>query len=186
MSTQTEEPTALTWVIFGTVLVGLLCLVLYPFRQAGAQSLDVWARAAWMVTHWTDADAFPPGATLCAAPFCVRADTARKYVGGNPGHMSETTSPYCPEHEPHLPKTRSQYDDLLRFIYWVLSIVLSYLEFALALALVLYPFLLLVAFLRGKRLQINPGRWAADSATSSGLAIGMCATPVVWIMFAWW
>ncbi len=167
--------------VVGVIGLVLLCAILYPFRQTGRQSLDVWTRAAWMFTH-----AFPPKAELCAAPFCRRADTQPKYVGGNPGHRSATTLPFCPEHESGLPKTGTRYDDLLRFIYWVVAMILSWLEATLVLGIVCYPLALCWAFFRPLQAAEGPWSRALVSSTALGAMIGGVATILVWVMFAWW
>jgi hypothetical protein len=172
--------------VAGIILVVLLLAILYPFRQAGRQSLDVWTRAAWMVTHRKDEQAFPPKAELCAAPFCTRVDTQPKYVGGNPGHRSETTLPFCPDHASGLPSTGSRYDDLIRFIYWVLAIALSWLEATLALGIACYPLALVGAFLRPDREEVGFWRRAFDYSIAFGIGIGGAATLLAWGMFAWW
>jgi hypothetical protein len=92
-------PSSILGCAIGGIIVAVLALaILYPFRQAPAQSLDVWSRAAWMFANAKNEQVFPPKAELCAAPSCRRVDTEPKYVGGNPGHRSETTLPFCPEH----------------------------------------------------------------------------------------
>jgi hypothetical protein len=172
--------------VTGIIGALILCAVLYPFRQTGKQSLDVWTRAAWMFAHRTDDQAFPHKAELCATPFCTRVDTEPKYVGGNPGHRSETTLPFCPEHTSGLPRTGSRFDDLIRFIYWMVAVVLSWLEVTLAFAIVCYPLALVLAFFR--RDQEGPGYWrrAIDYSLAFGIGIGGVATLLVWGMFAWW
>ncbi len=185
MSARAKPSTIVVSTIVGIVFLGLVLAILYPFRQAAPQSLDVWTRAAWMVSHWSDAQAFPPKSNLCAAPFCARLDTRKKYVGGNPGRRSETSLPFCPEHEPGLPRTGTRFDDLVRFIYWVVAILLSWLEGSVALALVCFPITLLDAVVRRK-----PGEslWsrAFDGALAFGTLVAAIATVTVWFMFAWW
>lgn len=172
--------------VMGLVAALILCAIAYPFRQTGKQSLDAWSRAAWMFMNSKDEQAFPPKAELCAAPFCRRTDTQPKYVGGNPGHRSETTLPFCPQHDSGLPKTGSRYDDLLRFIYWVLAMALSWLEATLVLAIACYPLALIVAFLRRDPAGETPWRRALVSSAGLGVIIGGAATILVWVMFAWW
>jgi hypothetical protein len=177
--------------IVGCVVMGLigaliLCAIAYPFRQTGKQSLDAWTRAAWMFTNARDEQTFPPKAELCAAPFCTRTDTEPKYVGGNPGHRSATTLPFCPEHTSGLPKTGTRYDDLLRFIYWVLAMVMSWLEAALVLGIACYPLALIVAFLRRDPAGEGPWQRALVYSTALGMVVGGAATILVWVMFAWW
>lgn len=169
----------------GIIVAVLLLAILYPFRQAPAQSVDVWSRAAWMFANAKNEQVFPPKAELCAAPFCRRVDTEPKYVGGNPGHRSETKLPFCPEHTSGLPSTGSRFDDLLRFIYWVLAMALSWLEVAVVLGLASYPFALAVAFFRPDK-AAGPWRRAVDYSLTFGVGIGGVASLLVWGMFAWW
>lgn len=186
MNSEGNQSSTVGCVVAGVILVVLLCAILYPFRQTGKQSLDAWTRAAWMFTHAKDEQAFPPKAELCAAPFCTRADTQPKYVGGNPGHRSATTLPFCPEHESGLPKTGSRYDDLLRFIYWVVAMIMSWIEATLVLGIAFYPLALVWAFLRPSEAKEGPWKRALISSTALGLFIGGAATILVWVMFAWW
>jgi hypothetical protein len=172
--------------VTGIILAVLLCAILYPFRQTGKQSLEVWTRAAWMFAHRTDDQAFPHKAELCAAPFCTRVDTQPKYVGGNPGHRSETTLPFCPEHDSALPRTGTRYDDLIRFIYWVVAMVLSCLEATLILGIAFYPVAIVWEFLRPKPAGEGPWKRALVSSVALGLFMGGAATVLVWGMFAWW
>jgi hypothetical protein len=172
--------------VIGIIAALLLLAILYPFRQTGKQSLDVWTRAAWMFTNAKDEQVFPPKAELCAATFCRRVDTELKYVGGNPGHRSETKLPFCPEHTSGLPSTGSRYDNLIRFIYWVLAMILSCLEATFILAIVCYPLALAWAFLRPDPAGEGPWRRALVSSTALGLVVGGAATLLVWGMFAWW
>ena len=170
----------------GLVLLLLGLALLYPFRQAGKQSLDAWTRSAWIIQNWKDEGAFPAKAELCATPFCTRVDTQPKYVGGNPGHRSETKLPFCPDHTSALPRTGSQFDDLVRCIYWVLSMILSALEATLALAIPALPLCLGVCFLlRGKQ---EGGIWSngLSYALGFGMLLGVPATLGAWFMFAWW
>jgi hypothetical protein len=139
-----------------------------------------------MFTNARDEQAFPHKAELCAAPFCRRADTQPKYVGGNPGHRSATTLPFCPEHESGLPKTGTRYDDLIRFIYWVVAMVLSCLEATLVLGIAFYPVAVVWAFLRPNSAGEGPWKRALISSTALGLFVGGAATMLVWAMFAWW
>jgi hypothetical protein len=170
----------------GIIAAVLLLAILYPFRQIGKQSLDVWTRAAWMFTNAKDEQAFPPKAELCAAPFCRRVDTQPKYVGGNPGHRSEAKLPFCPEHTSGLPSTGSRYDDLIRFIYWGLAMILSWLEATLILSIACYPLALAWAFLRPVPAGEGPWKRALLSSAGLGMVIGGAATLLVWGMFAWW
>lgn len=181
-----NKSSAIGCVVGGIIGALLLLAVLYPFRQIGLQSLDVWTRAAWIFANAKDEQAFPPKAELCAAPFCRRTDTELKYVGGNPGHRSETTLPFCPEHTSRLPSTGSRYDNLIRFIYWILAIALSWLEAAVLVGLVCYPGALVWAFLRPDPAEKNPWSRAFVSSSAFGLVIGGAATWLVWVMFAWW
>ena len=139
-----------------------------------------------MFANANDEQAFPAKAELCAAPFCRRVDTVRKYVGGNPGHRSETTLPFCAEHTSGLPKTGTRYDDLLRFIYWVLAMILSWIEAIFILGIISYPLALAWAFFRPAPAGEGPWRRALVSSTAVGLVIGGAATILVWGMFAWW
>ena len=169
----------------GIIGVVVLLAILYPFRQAPAQSLDVWSRAAWMFANAKNEQVFPPKAELCAAPFCRRVDTQPKYVGGNPGHRSETKLPFCPEHTSGLPRTGSQFDNLIRFIYWVLAMALSWLEATVVLGIASYPLALVVAFFRPDK-AAGPWRHAVDYSLAFGVGVGGAATLLVWGMFAWW
>lgn len=173
-------------VVGGIIGALILCAILYPFRQAGKQSLDAWTRAAWMFANAKDEQAFPRKAELCAAPFCTRVDTQPKYVGGNPGHRSATNLPFCPEHNSGLPSTGSRYDDLLRFIYWVVAMILSWIEATLVLGLASYPLSLSWAFLRPEPAGEGPWHRALVYSTAFGVVIGGAATILVWFMFAWW
>lgn len=186
MKSDGNQSSIMGCVVMGLIAALILCAILYPFRQTGKQSLDAWTRAAWMFTNAKDEQTFPPKAELCAAPFCTRADTEPKYVGGNPGHRSATTLPFCPEHTSGLPKTGTRYDDLLRFIYWVLAMVMSWLEATLILGIVCYPLALIVAFLRRDPAGETPWRRALVYSAALGMVIGGAATILVWVMFAWW
>jgi hypothetical protein len=186
MKSEGNASSTVGCVVAGIIGLLLLCAILYPFRQAGKQSLDVWTRAAWMFTNAGDEQAFPHKAELCAAPFCTRVDTQLKYVGGNPGHRSETTLPFCPEHNSALPKTGTRYDDLIRFIYWVVAMVLSCLEATLILGIAFYPVAVIWEFLRPKPAGEGPWKRALVSSVALGLFIGGAATILVWVMFARW
>jgi hypothetical protein len=186
MTTERNQSSVMGCVVGGIIGVLVLCAILYPFHQTGKQSIDAWTRAAWMFAHAKDQQNFPPNAELCAAPFCRRVDTQPKYVGGNPGHRSATTLPFCPEHESGLPKTGSRYDDLLRFIYWVIAMILSWLEAILILSIVCYPLALIWAFLRPDKAGEGPWRRAMVSSTALGAVVGGAAAILVWVMFAWW
>jgi hypothetical protein len=172
--------------VMGVIAALLLLAIAYPFRQTPIQSLDVWSRAVWMFTNARDEQAFPPKAELCAAPFCRRVDTQPKYAGGNPGHMSETKLPFCPDHTSHLPSTGSRYDNLIRFFYWGLAMILSWLEATIVLGIVCFPVALAWAFLRPAPAGEGPWQRALISAGSLGIFIGGAATILVWVMFAWW
>jgi len=173
-------------VVAGLIGAVVLLAILYSFRQAPAQSLDVWSRAAWMCAHFKDDQVFPPKAELCAAPFCRRVDTTPKYVGGNPGHRSETRIPFCPDHRSGLPSTGSRFDDLIRFIYWISAMAMSWVEAALVLSILCYPLALIWAFLRPDSTGESPWKRAAPYAGAVGMAIGGAATILGWFMFAWW
>ncbi|MEY2564583.1 MAG: hypothetical protein QOH88_2776 [Verrucomicrobiota bacterium] len=185
---SSEEPksSAIGCVVAGLIGAAALLAILYSFRQAPAQSLDVWHRAAWIFAHFKDDQAFPPKAELCAAPFCRRVDTAPKYVGGNPGHRSETRIPFCPEHNSHLPSTGSRFDDLARFIYWISAMAMSWIEAVLVLSILCYPLILIWTFLRPDSTGESPWRRALPYSAALGMAIGGAATVMVWGMFAWW
>lgn len=172
------------------VVAGLLVLVLYPFRGAVAQSLDVWPRAAWMAAHFHDDAAFPPKANLCAAPFCRSTETRRVYAGGNPGHRSESKLRFCSAHSPRLPALRSRFDDALRFIYWVIAMGLS---LVMAQAV---PFLIIgLLMLAERRIERNPGT-SSDvlrkigkvlmTVTALIVFVVMVAWLAAWVMFAYW
>jgi hypothetical protein len=107
-------------------------------------------------------------------------------VGGNRGHRSETTLSFCPEHTSHLPSTGTRHDNLIRFIYWVLAIALSWLEATVLLGIVCYPVALAWAFLRPDPAEENPWSRAFISSSALGMVIGGAATLLGWIMFAWW
>jgi hypothetical protein len=186
MKSDGNQPSIVGCVVMGLIGALILCAIAYPFRQTGKQSLDAWTRAAWMFANARNEQAFPPKAELCAAPFCTRTDTEPKYVGGNPGHRSATTLPFCPEHTSGLPKTGTRYDDLLRFIYWVVAMILSCLEATLVLGIAFYPLALVWAFLRPGEAKEGPWKRALVSSTALGLFIGGAATILVWVMFAWW
>jgi hypothetical protein len=186
MTSEGKLSSVIGCAIGGIVAALILCAILYPFRQSGKQSLDVWTRAAWMFAHAKDEQAFPPKAELCAAPFCRRVDTQPKYVGGNPGHRSATTLPFCPEHNSGLPKTGTRYDDLLRFIYWVVAMILSWIEAIFVLGVASYPLALVWAFLRRDPGGESPWRRALVYSATLGILIGGAATVLVWSMFAWW
>ena len=171
-------------ILFAVVALGALVLVLRPFRGAVAQSLDIWPRAWWMVTNFKDEAAFPPKANVCAAPFCRRTDTERKYVGGNPGHMSESRLRFCRDHEPALPKTETRYDDALRFTYWVIAMGLSLLIGIAAPGIVLGSLMALESRVQhgaaGKVLKVL----SAFSALAAAAVV--VAWMAAWVMFAWW
>ena len=185
MTSNGNQSSIVGCVVMGLIGALILCAITYPFRQTGKQSLDAWTRAAWMFKNARDEQAFPPKAELCAAPFCTRADTQPKYVGGNPGHRSATTLPFCPEHDSGLPKTGSRYDDLLRFIYWGLAMVLSWLEVTLILSIVFCPLVLAWAFLRPDKAE-GPWSRAFVGSVALGAMVGGAATILVWVMVAWW
>lgn len=185
MRSEENQSALASFAILGLIIV-LFLAILYPFRQAGKQSLDVWTRAAWIVRNITDEQVFPRRAELCAAPFCTRVDTQPKYVGGNPGHRSETTLPFCPEHTSGLPLTKSRFDDGIRFIYWVLAMALSYLEAAFLLTVAFYPLALIGAFVRRSPKGEGPWERALANSSAFGIGVGGIATLVAWGMFAWW
>lgn len=186
MKSDGNQSSVVGCAVAGIIGVLILCAILYPFRQIGKQSLDAWTRAAWMFSNAKDEQAFPPKAELCAAPFCRRADTQPKYVGGNPGHRSASTLAFCPEHDSGLPKTGSRHDGLLRFIYWGLAMVLSWLEAILVLGIASYPLALAWAFFRPDPGGEAPWHRALVSSAALGIVIGGAATILVWVMFAWW
>lgn len=166
------------------VAVAAIGLVLYPFRGAVAQSLDTWPRAWWMVTHFNDETAFPAKSNLCAEPSCRRTDTERKYVGGNPGHMSESRLRFCRDHEPALPTTKTRYDDALRFGYWVLAMGLSLLMGVLlpgiAFGVLMFAERRVQRRATGKLLKVLTGLAAL---VVTGVIVAWAAA---WVMFAWW
>ena len=186
MTSDGNQSSIVGCVVMGLIAALILCAIAYPFRQTGKQSLDAWTRAAWMFANFKDEQTFPPKAELCAAPFCRRTDTQPKYVGGNPGHRSATTLPFCPEHDSGLPKTGSRYDDLLRFIYWGLAMVLSWLEATLILSIVVCPLVVAWAFLRPGKAGEGPWSRAFVGSVALGAVVGGAATILVWVMFAWW
>lgn len=177
-------------ILFLVVAGGLVFLALRPFSGAVPQALDAWPRAWWMVTHFHDDDAFPAKANLCAAPYCRSTHVSKVYVGGNPGHMSESKLRFCNAHTPQLPKTKSRYDDALRFIYWMIAMGLSLLM-ALAAPFIVFGLLMLVE-----------GRLKNSAAVSSSalvkvvrvlmalvvlvVAAVMLAWVAAWVMFAYW
>ena len=182
--------TAASAILFSVVAVGLLVLVLYPFRGAVAQSLDVWPRAAWMAAHFHDDAAFPPKANLCAAPFCRSTETRRVYTGGNPGHRSESKLRFCSAHTPHLPAMQSRFDDALRFIYWVIAMGLS---LAMAQAV---PFIMIGLLMLAERRVGENAATSSDALRKIGkvlmmvtgliMAVVMAAWLAAWVMFAYW
>jgi hypothetical protein len=186
MKSDGKQSSVMGCAVAGIIGALILCAFLYPFRQTGKQSLDAWTRAGWMFSNAKDEQTFPPKAELCAAPFCRRTDTEPKYVGGNPGHRSATTLPFCPEHTSGLPKTGTRYDDLLRFIYWVVAMILSWIESTLILGVAFYPVAVVWEFLRPKPAGEGPWKRALVSSVALGLFIGGAATLLVWGMFAWW
>ncbi len=177
-------------ILFAVVAVGFLVLVLRPFSGAVPQALDTWPRAWWMATHFHDEEAFPAKANLCAAPFCRSTATSRVYVGGNPGHMSESRLRFCNAHTPQLPKTKSRYDDALRFFYWAIAMGLS-LVMALAVPLIVFGLLMLAE----RRMEENAAT-SSDARrkvvkvlmTVTGLIVVavMAAWVAAWVMFAYW
>ena len=187
---ENKFATAGCGILFIVVTVGLLVLMLRPFSGAVPQSLDVWPRALWMVSHFNDTENFPPKANLCAAPYCRDTHTSRVYVGGNPGHQSEATLRFCSAHTPQLPKTKSRYDDALRFIYWAIAMGLSLL---MAVAVPLIAFGLLMAAER--RMEDNAATSSAAlrktvkvlmTLTGLLMVVVMSAWVAAWVMFAYW
>lgn len=177
--------------LFVVVAAVLFVLVLRPFRGAAAQSLDVWPRAYWMVTHFNDEAAFPPKSNLCAEPFCRRTDAELQYVGGNPGHMSESKLRFCSDHTPGLPKTGTRYDDALRFVYWIMAMGLSFVA-GIALPLLAFGLLELAArhFHRDSatpwQQKFGKGVKAMGTVVILVLAAVTLAWAAAWVMFAWW
>jgi len=190
---KTEEnkfATAGCAILLIVVAGGLLFFAIRPFSGAVPQALDAWPRAWWIVTHFHDDDAFPAKANLCAAPYCRSTQTSRVYVGGNPGHMSESRLRFCEAHTPQLPKTKSRYDDALRFIYWVIAMGLS-LVMALVVPVVAFGLLMVAE----RRMEDN----AATSSdklrkivkvlmtiTALAMVVVISAWVAAWVMFAYW
>ncbi len=171
-------------ILFLVVAGGLAFLALRPFSGAVAQSLDVWPRAWWMVTHFHDDDVFPAKANLCAAPFCRDPHTSRVYVGGNPGHRSESRLRFCRAHTPELPKWGTRFDDALRFIYWTIAMGLS-LAMGLAVpGIVCILFMLVAQRLKGSAAGKVMNALAIVAALAGVLV--MAAWAAAWVMFAWW
>lgn len=186
---------AIIWMV-ASVVAFLVMLGLFVWAigsslyQVGRQSLDVWPRAAWMVQHFSDPEVFPPKAEICAAPFCRSADTQPTYVGGNPGHQSETKMYFCREHKPLLPSYGSRFDDMLRFTYWVLTMALSLIEAGVVVLILCSPLMLLRSWL----LRRDAGLHGMAGKLASGIemiqtwcvCLTFMAWLAAWIMFAWW
>lgn len=177
-------------ILFAVVAAGLLVLLLRPFSGAVPQALDAWPRAWWMATHFHDEEAFPAKANLCAAPFCRSTETSRVYVGGNPGHMSESKLRFCNAHTPQLPKTKSRFDNGIRFIYWVIAMGLS---LVMALAV---PFLVIGLLMLAERRMEDKAATSSDTLRKVGkvlmaitgtiVVVVMSAWVAAWVMFAYW
>ena len=193
--TQSSSFIAFTWMVVSVgaflVMVGMFVWAIgSSLYQVTRQSLDVWPRAAWMVQHFSDPEVFPPGAEICAEPFCRSVDTQPAIVGGNPGHRSETRMYFCRDHPPQLPSFGSRFDDLLRFTYWVLAMALSWIEAVVVVVILCSPLMLLRSWLE----RIDAGRHGMAGKLSNGLAailtglggLTLIASLVAWIMFAWW
>ena len=171
-------------ILFLVTAGGLLFFALRPFSGAVPQALDTWPRAWWMVTHFHDDAAFPPKANLCAAPFCRDTHTSRVYVGGNPGHVSESKLRFCASHTPEFPKWKSRFDDLLRFIYWAIAMAIS-----LGIGLAVPGILLGVLMFAERRLEQRAARKVMKVlAVMAALVVTlvMVAWAAAWVMFAWW
>ena len=186
MSAGKKRMEVMGGIVGGIIAVAVALAVLYPFRHAGEQSLDAWSRSYWMLVHRHDEQAFPAKAELCAAPFCTRADTEPKYAGGNPGHRSETALRFCPLHSSGLPRLESRHDDLLRFIYWVLAMLLSWLEAALVLTAVLCPLTFIAALCHRDRARAGLWTPMLEGAGALAILVGAVATIIAWVTFAWW
>jgi hypothetical protein len=160
--------------------------ILYAFRWTPAQSVDVYYRAGWMVAHWNDRQAFPPGSELCTAPFCTRADTTQKYAGGWKRHRSETYYPYCPEHNPVFAQTGSKLDGLIRTFYWLIAIGLSFIVGGLALTLLCFPAAAIYEATRQSPESQTFLRRSLDRSVAMGVTLTFPVALLAWLMFAWW
>lgn len=163
---------------------GLLFLMLRPFSGAVPQALDTWPRAWWMVSHFHDDAAFPAKANLCAAPFCRETHVSKVYVGGNPGHMSESKLRFCSAHTPELPKWKSRFDDALRFIYWAIAMALS-LGMAVLVPGIVFGLLIFAERRLEQRAARNVIKVLAMIFALAVVAL-VAAWVAAWVMFAWW
>jgi hypothetical protein len=178
------------------VLVSAVYVSLLWFGKLTA--MDVPYKAYWVVTHWESAE----GCNLCMEPFCTSTDTTKKYVAGNPGHVSEFHYSYCPEHEPSpFIRTSSQLDGLFYLAYWATVLIVSAglpFVFGLLFLLAFQPLLFLLGVARilpGRALyRIKPG---TEEETEKGInihmgilflgvALGAVALFASWIMYFWW
>ena len=105
-------------------------------------------------------------------------------MGGNPGHRSESKLRFCSSHTPDLPKTKSRFDDALRFIYWVIAMGLS------LLMAVAVPFIVFGLLMRAEqRMKQRPaGKVVKALAVLAALKVTLVivAWAAAWVMFAWW
>lgn len=86
-------------VAVATILAFAACVIAL-FAFAAVKATDVMAATVYMVGHWSDPEAFPPGAQFCKKFYCRRTDTVEKHVAGRRGYTSEVDVFFCPDHEP--------------------------------------------------------------------------------------
>ncbi len=134
-----------------------------------------------MISHLEDAQAFPRKSNLCMETFCTRTDTHKKFAGGHKGYTSQVYYNYCPIHEPSFVNTGTRLDGLLRFFYWGVTFLISYILAFGLLALPAQGMLLLYDKLRRSTIASDFIRVAAPV---TAVAFGVCSA--AWLMFAIW
>ncbi len=141
MSEEIQPSEPIPWGGLGCFIFVLALLLPGPLK-----SVDVIYSASYMVAHWNDTEAFPPGAQFCKKWFCMRTDTVEKHVTGSEGYTSEETMYFCPIHDPPLALTffHEYMDfgalDLWIFLpFWGLTFLGVWLIFGLAMLMITEP-----------------------------------------------
>lgn len=175
-------------------VVGILQI---PYLSAiPARGVDFLFKPAWIVMHWNDDAALPPGKDLCKQPFCTTPATRLVHVTGRPGYRSETRWSMCDAHDVSFLSFDSRLDFLTMGPYAIavvaLVVCLILPATALALRLLLLPLLLVLVLVgRQPRTILIPFHDASTGGlafqldrASEGTGFVMCLVlPVLYMWF---
>jgi len=185
-----QKPKSLAVQIVAGVMIAIgVVMVIWMGATLAVYSVvkgtDVIYCTAFMVSHWNDERAFPPGAHFCNGLYCRRTDTIKKHVSGSEGRQSEHFAYFCPEHK------RSNY-----LFFLDLSHLGTFCWYAYCASLLLTTALwygLAVTILGG--VVILPAlpfvrattRWKMlDALMAGSFVIGILLAIPSWLIYVWW